>query len=59
MWLDGGMTDAFDDATRRMMATIQANWDERTPIHAASRFYDTGGRVSGLLVRRLRVGGPG
>ena len=36
--------DGFDDTTRRMMATIEANWDERTPIHAASRFYDVGGR---------------
>ena len=38
------MTDGFDDATRRIMATIEANWDERTPIHAASRFYDIGGK---------------
>lgn len=39
------MTDDFDDATRRMMGTIEANWDERTPIHAASRFYDVGTRT--------------
>jgi SAM-dependent methyltransferase len=38
------MTDAFDDATRRMMATIEANWNERTPIHVASRFYDIAGK---------------
>jgi SAM-dependent methyltransferase len=38
------MTDGFDDATRRMMATIERNWDERTPIHAASRFYDVGAK---------------
>ncbi|MFB9236592.1 class I SAM-dependent methyltransferase [Plantactinospora siamensis] len=38
------MTDDFDQATRQRMATIEANWDERTPIHAASRFYDVGGR---------------
>ncbi|MGI5215578.1 methyltransferase [Plantactinospora sp. CA-290183] len=36
------MTDGFDDTTRRLMETIEANWDERTPIHAASRFYDVG-----------------
>lgn len=35
------MTD-FDDETRRRFAAIEANWDERTPIHAASRFYDVG-----------------
>ena len=29
----------FDTATRRRMAAIEANWDERTPIHAASQFY--------------------
>ena len=52
------MTDGFDDATRRMMTTIEANWDERTPIHLASRFYDVGGRPR-ELVRRLRVGRPG
>jgi SAM-dependent methyltransferase len=34
------MTDAFDETTREMMATIEANWDARTPIHLASRFYD-------------------
>ncbi|MBW6434768.1 class I SAM-dependent methyltransferase [Actinoplanes hulinensis] len=34
----------FDDATRDRMAAIEANWDERTPIHAASRFYDVAGR---------------
>jgi SAM-dependent methyltransferase len=38
------MTDGFDDATRRMMAAIEQNWDERTPIHAASRFYDIGAK---------------
>jgi SAM-dependent methyltransferase len=38
------MTDGFDDATRRMMAVIEANWDERTPIHTTSRFYDIGRR---------------
>jgi 2-polyprenyl-3-methyl-5-hydroxy-6-metoxy-1,4-benzoquinol methylase len=26
------------------MAAIEANWDERTPIHAASRFYDVDAR---------------
>jgi SAM-dependent methyltransferase len=31
---------AFDDETRRRFAAIEANWDERTPIHVASRFYD-------------------
>ncbi|MEV0900172.1 class I SAM-dependent methyltransferase [Actinoplanes sp. NPDC049802] len=34
----------FDDATRDRMAAIAANWDERTPIHATSRFYDVAGR---------------
>ena len=38
------MTHAFDDATREIMAAIEANWDERTPIHLASRFYDAGRR---------------
>jgi SAM-dependent methyltransferase len=33
------VTMDFDPATRRQMAAIQANWDERTPIHLASRFY--------------------
>jgi SAM-dependent methyltransferase len=32
----------FDDETLRHFAAIEANWDERTPIHAASRFYDAG-----------------
>ncbi|UQU62091.1 class I SAM-dependent methyltransferase [Couchioplanes caeruleus] len=38
------MTTDFDDATRGRMAAIEANWDERTPIHLASRFYDVAGR---------------
>lgn len=38
------MTDGFDDATRRMMTAIEANWNARTPIHVASRFYDVGGK---------------
>ncbi|OJF13192.1 class I SAM-dependent methyltransferase [Couchioplanes caeruleus] len=38
------MTDLFDEATRARMASIEANWDERTPIHVASRFYDVAGR---------------
>jgi SAM-dependent methyltransferase len=29
----------FDAATRQRMAAIEANWDERVPIHEASRFY--------------------
>jgi len=33
------MTD-FDPETRRRFAAIEANWDARTPIHVASRFYD-------------------
>ncbi|MFE0028497.1 class I SAM-dependent methyltransferase [Amycolatopsis sp. NPDC059021] len=32
----------FDSATTEMMATNEANWDERTPIHVASRFYGVG-----------------
>jgi SAM-dependent methyltransferase len=32
----------FDPETRRRFAAIQANWDARTPIHVASRFYDVG-----------------
>lgn len=38
------MTNGFDDTTRQQMAAIGFNWDERTPIHVASRFYDVGGR---------------
>jgi SAM-dependent methyltransferase len=38
------MTDVFDAATRRIMTAIEANWDERTPIHVASRFYDIGAK---------------
>ncbi|MGA5302734.1 class I SAM-dependent methyltransferase [Nucisporomicrobium flavum] len=38
------MTTDFDDATRDRMAAIEANWDERTPIHLVSRFYDVAGR---------------
>lgn len=38
------MTSDFDDRTRQLMATIAANWDERTPIHVASRFYDVGAK---------------
>lgn len=34
----------FDEDDRRRMAAIAANWDERTPIHEASRFYDVTGR---------------
>ncbi|TDQ04266.1 class I SAM-dependent methyltransferase [Labedaea rhizosphaerae] len=30
---------AFDVETRRMIEANRANWDERTPIHAASEFY--------------------
>ncbi|MFF4183650.1 class I SAM-dependent methyltransferase [Streptomyces sp. NPDC001691] len=33
------MTDDFDPAVRRMMASNEANWDARTPVHLASRFY--------------------
>ncbi|MGP3998836.1 class I SAM-dependent methyltransferase [Streptomyces sp. 8N706] len=36
------MTEAserFDPAVRQMMQTNQANWDARTPVHLASRFY--------------------
>lgn len=38
------MSEDFDEATGRMMAAIEANWDERTPVHVASRFYDVGRR---------------
>ncbi|MFI5493893.1 class I SAM-dependent methyltransferase [Actinoplanes sp. NPDC051859] len=38
------MTDFFDEATRARMTSIEANWDERTPIHVASLFYDVAGR---------------
>lgn len=37
------MTD-FDEETRHRFAAIEANWDARTPIHVASRFYDVGAR---------------
>jgi SAM-dependent methyltransferase len=30
---------SFDDTVRRQFDAIERNWDERTPIHAASRFY--------------------
>jgi len=40
------MTIDFDEATRARMAAIEANWDERTPIHLASRFYDVAGRAA-------------
>jgi SAM-dependent methyltransferase len=33
-----------DAETRRLMAVIEANWDERTPIHRASAFYDVDNR---------------
>lgn len=32
-------TDGFDPAVRRMMSSNEANWDARTPVHLASRFY--------------------
>lgn len=38
------MTQAFDPDTRRMMEAIEANWDARTPIHAASQFYGVDSR---------------
>jgi SAM-dependent methyltransferase len=34
----------METGDRRLMAAIEANWDERTPIHLASRFYDVEGR---------------
>jgi SAM-dependent methyltransferase len=40
----GAMTDGFDETTLRIMDAIEANWDARTPVHVASRFYDVGGR---------------
>ncbi len=30
----------FDAVNDQRMAAIEANWDERTPIHVASRFYE-------------------
>ncbi|WIM98972.1 class I SAM-dependent methyltransferase [Actinoplanes oblitus] len=35
----------FDEATEQRMAAIAANWDERTPIHLNSRFYDVAHRA--------------
>jgi SAM-dependent methyltransferase len=35
----------FDEADQRRMTTIAANWDERTPIHVASKFYDVDNRA--------------
>ncbi|BCJ46545.1 methyltransferase [Actinoplanes ianthinogenes] len=35
----------FDEATEQRMAAIAANWDERTPIHLSSRFYDVVNRA--------------
>lgn len=40
------MTD-FDPETRRRFAAIEANWDARTPVHVASRFYDVGNKPPG------------
>ncbi|SFB04610.1 Methyltransferase domain-containing protein [Amycolatopsis marina] len=36
----------FDSATEKQMQVNQANWDARTPIHVASRFYGLDGRRS-------------
>jgi SAM-dependent methyltransferase len=38
------MTQAWDAVTHRMMQAIEANWDARTPIHAASEFYGVDSR---------------
>jgi SAM-dependent methyltransferase len=43
-WLDGSVTDGFDEATSGMMRAIEANWDARTPVHVASEFYGVGTR---------------
>ncbi|MGH3545823.1 MAG: class I SAM-dependent methyltransferase [Mycobacteriales bacterium] len=40
------MTARFDAVTQAMMQTNQVNWDARTPIHAASRFYGLDGTRS-------------
>ncbi|GHB33938.1 methyltransferase [Streptomyces xanthochromogenes] len=32
-------TEDFDPAVQRMMSSNEANWDARTPVHLASRFY--------------------
>ncbi|OLR89999.1 class I SAM-dependent methyltransferase [Actinokineospora bangkokensis] len=34
----------MDPATSAMIDAIEANWDARTPVHVASRFYDVPGR---------------
>ncbi len=34
-----------DEADRQRMAAIEANWDERAPIHVASKFYDVQNRA--------------
>ncbi|MCG8920512.1 class I SAM-dependent methyltransferase [Actinokineospora sp. PR83] len=34
----------MDPATTRMIQAIEANWDVRTPVHVASRFYDVASR---------------
>lgn len=39
------MTTGFDAETARMIAANAANWDARTPVHAASRFYGLDGSV--------------
>ncbi|MFJ6636146.1 class I SAM-dependent methyltransferase [Streptomyces sp. NPDC091376] len=35
--------DPRDPSVRQMMRTNEANWDARTPVHLASRFYGVGG----------------
>lgn len=37
----------FDPAVREMFRANRADWDARTPIHAASRFYDLTGAGAG------------
>lgn len=37
----------LDAETRQMIEANQANWDERTPIHVASRFYGLDGSRAG------------
>jgi 2-polyprenyl-3-methyl-5-hydroxy-6-metoxy-1,4-benzoquinol methylase len=43
-WLDGSVTDGFDEAISGMVRAIEANWDARTPVHVASEFYGVGKR---------------
>lgn len=39
----GTVLEELDEDVRRMISANEANWDQRTPIHVASRFYGLDG----------------